>query len=140
MSTVALLVAIVGLKSLLPHITRNPLNNQIFISVFHLFFYIVNSCNQKDHFYTLYVLYTLYIFYTLYILYVLFRAGRLGDRGSIPGRGDRIFPLVSASRPSLGLTQHLVQWIPGRFFAGAKSRPGRDADHSPPCSAKVENM
>jgi hypothetical protein len=27
-----------------------------------------------------------------------------------------------------------VQWVPG-----VKARPGRDADHSPPSSAEVEN-
>jgi hypothetical protein len=36
----------------------------------------------------------------------------LGDRGSIPGRGERIFPLSSVSRPTLGPTQPSVQWVP----------------------------
>jgi hypothetical protein len=27
----------------------------------------------------------------------------------------------------------------GVTFPGAKARPGRDSDHSPPCSAEVEN-
>jgi hypothetical protein len=38
-------------------------------------------------------------------------------------------------------------WIPasctmgtGGPFPGAKARPGRDADHSPPSSAEVENV
>jgi hypothetical protein len=31
------------------------------------------------------------------------------------------------------------QWIQGGPFPGAKARPGRDADHSPPSSAEVEN-
>jgi hypothetical protein len=35
----------------------------------------------------------------------------LGDRGSIPGRGKRIFPLTSVSRPALGPTQPYVQWV-----------------------------
>jgi hypothetical protein len=56
-------------------------------------------------------------------------AERPGDRGSIPGRGERIFPLASVSRPALGPTQTPVQWVP---FPGGKARPGRDADHSPP--------
>jgi hypothetical protein len=27
----------------------------------------------------------------------------------------------------------------GGSFPGAKARPGRDADHSPPCNAEVKN-
>jgi hypothetical protein len=50
-----------------------------------------------------------------------------GDRGSIPDRGERIFPVASVSRPALGPTQPPVQ----PPFPGAKTRPGRDADHSP---------
>jgi hypothetical protein len=33
----------------------------------------------------------------------------LGNRGSIPGTGERIFPVASVSRPALGLTQPPVQ-------------------------------
>jgi hypothetical protein len=44
---------------------------------------------------------------------VWLRTGQPGDRGSIPGRGERIFPLTSVSRPALGPTQPHVQWIPG---------------------------
>jgi hypothetical protein len=54
-------------------------------------------------------------------------------RSSIPGRGERIFPLASVSRPPLGPTQLPVQWVPGVLSLG------RDADHSPPSSAEVEN-
>jgi hypothetical protein len=43
-------------------------------------------------------------------------------------------PLVSVSRPVLEPIQPLVQWVPG-----AKARPGRHADHSPPSNAEVEN-
>jgi hypothetical protein len=32
-----------------------------------------------------------------------------------------------------------VQWVPGVLSPGVKARPGRDADHSPPSSAEVEN-
>jgi hypothetical protein len=63
-------------------------------------------------------------------------AGRLGDRGSIPGRGKRIFTLVSVSRPALGLTQPPVQWVPGVLSPGLKRG---DADHLPPFSAEVVN-
>jgi hypothetical protein len=31
-----------------------------------------------------------------------------------------------------------IQWVPGGPFPGGKARPGRDADHSPPSSAKVK--
>jgi hypothetical protein len=41
---------------------------------------------------------------------VWLRTGRPGDRGSIPGRGKRIFP-PSVSRPALGPTQPPVQWV-----------------------------
>jgi hypothetical protein len=61
-------------------------------------------------------------------------AGRPGDRGSIPGRGKKIFSLTSVSRPALGPTMGT-----GGSFPRGKARPGRDADHLPPTSAKVEN-
>jgi hypothetical protein len=38
------------------------------------------------------------------------RVGRPGDRGSIPGRGERIIPLASVSRSALVPTQPAVQW------------------------------
>jgi hypothetical protein len=53
--------------------------------------------------------------------------------------GQRIFPLASVSRPALGPTQPPVQWVPGVLSPGVKVQLGRDADHSPPSSAKVEN-
>jgi hypothetical protein len=53
--------------------------------------------------------------------------------------GQRIFPLTSVSRPALGPTQPPVQWVPRLLSPGVKARPGRDADHSPPSSAEVEN-
>jgi hypothetical protein len=56
-----------------------------------------------------------------------------------PRQGKRIFPLASVSRPALGPTQPPVQWAPGVLSPGVKSRPGRDADHSPTSSAEVEN-
>jgi hypothetical protein len=59
--------------------------------------------------------------------------GRPGDRGSIPGRGERIFPLTSVSRPALKPTQPPVQWVT------VVLSPGRDADHLPPSSVEVEN-
>jgi hypothetical protein len=40
---------------------------------------------------------------------------------------------------AMGPTQPSVQWVPGGSFLGGKARRGRDADHSPPSSAEVEN-
>jgi hypothetical protein len=53
--------------------------------------------------------------------------------------GAKDFPLASVSRPALGPTQPPVKWVPGVLTPGVKARPGRDADHSPPSSAEVEN-
>jgi hypothetical protein len=53
--------------------------------------------------------------------------------------GAEDFSLASVSRPALGPTQPSVQWVPGVLSPGVKARPGRDADHSSPSSAEVEN-
>jgi hypothetical protein len=50
----------------------------------------------------------------------------LDDLGSIPGSGN-IFLFSTASRPTLGLNQSPIQWV-----------PGGEADHSPPSSAEVK--
>jgi hypothetical protein len=55
---------------------------------------------------------------------VRLRAGRPGDWGSIPGRGERIFPLTSVSRPALGPTQTPIQWVPAVLSAGLKRDRG----------------
>jgi hypothetical protein len=55
-----------------------------------------------------------------------------------PRQRQRIFPLASVSRPALGPTQPPVQWVTWVLSPGV-TRPGRDADHSPPCSAEIEN-
>jgi hypothetical protein len=49
---------------------------------------------------------------------VWLRPGQPGDRGSIPGRDERVFPPASVSRPALGPTQPLVQWVPGVLSPG----------------------
>jgi hypothetical protein len=51
-------------------------------------------------------------------------AGRPGDRRSILGRGERIFPVASMSRPALGPTQPPVQWVPGIHSPGLKCGRG----------------
>jgi hypothetical protein len=48
-----------------------------------------------------------------------------------------IFLFTTVSRTALGLTQPPIQWIPGALSLGVK-RPGLEADHSPPSSAKVK--
>jgi hypothetical protein len=57
----------------------------------------------------------------------------LDGRGSIPGKG-KIFLLSSASRPVLAPTHPSVQWVPG------VKRQGREAGHSLPSSAEVNNL
>jgi hypothetical protein len=52
------------------------------------------------------------------------QSGRLGDRGSIPGRGEMIFPLASVSRPALGPTQPPAQWVPWVLSSGVKCGRG----------------
>jgi hypothetical protein len=52
---------------------------------------------------------------------VWLRAGRPGDRGSIPGRGERNFPLASVSRPTLGPP---VQLVPGVLSPELKNGRG----------------
>jgi hypothetical protein len=63
------------------------------------------------------------------------RTGRSGFYGSIPGGGWEFF-FTTASRTALGPTQPSIQWVPGALSLGIK-RPGREADHSPPSSAEV---
>jgi hypothetical protein len=68
---------------------------------------------------------------------VLLRAGRPGDRCSIPGRGEIVVNVAFMTRPALGPTQYPVGT--GGPFPGDNARPRRDADHSPPSSAEFEN-
>jgi hypothetical protein len=63
------------------------------------------------------------------------RAGRLGFESR---QGLGIFLFATASRTALGPTHPPVQWVPAALSLGVK-RPGREADHSPPSSAEVEN-
>jgi len=45
---------------------------------------------------------------------------------------------TTASRPALGSNQPPIQWVSGALTLGVK-RSGREADHSPPSSAKFKN-
>jgi hypothetical protein len=49
-----------------------------------------------------------------------------------------MFLLAAMSRPALGPTHSTVQWVPMALSLGVK-KPGHEADHSPPSSAKVKN-
>jgi hypothetical protein len=62
----------------------------------------------------------------------------IGVLGFDSRRGLGIFLFTTASRTVLGLTQPLIQWVPGALSLGVK-RPGCETDHSPPSSAEVKN-
>jgi len=62
----------------------------------------------------------------------------LNDRGFDSRQGLGIFLVTTASRTALGSTQPPIPWVPAALYLGV-SRPGREADHSPPCSAEVKN-
>jgi hypothetical protein len=62
----------------------------------------------------------------------------IGVLGSDSRRGLGTFLFNTASRTALGPTQPLIQWVPGALSLGVK-QPGREADHSPPSGAEVEN-
>jgi hypothetical protein len=73
----------------------------------------------------------------LHNLYSLLGYG-LDDQGFDYRQGLGISLFTTASRPALGPTQPPIQWVPGDLALGVK-RPGREADHSLPSSAEVEN-
>jgi hypothetical protein len=62
----------------------------------------------------------------------------LDDRGFESQQRLRIFLFTTVSRPALGPTQPLIQWVPGVLSLGVK-RPVREAAHSPPSGAEVKN-
>jgi hypothetical protein len=63
----------------------------------------------------------------------------LDDRGSrvqfLEGLG--IFLFTTVFRTALEPTQPSIQWVTGVLSLGVK-QPGREADHSTPCSAEVK--
>jgi hypothetical protein len=63
---------------------------------------------------------------------VWLRAEGPGARGSIPGRGERIFPLSSVSTLVLWPTQPPVQWVPGVLSSGLKRSGGVTMTTTPP--------
>jgi hypothetical protein len=65
-----------------------------------------------------------------------YRLNKPRSRSSSPGRiKNFLFPTLS--RPALGPAQPPIQWVPGALSLGVKQL-GRDADHSPPTSAKIK--
>jgi hypothetical protein len=61
----------------------------------------------------------------------------IGVLGFDSWRGLGIFLFTTVSRTALGSTQPPNQWVQGPLSWGVK-RQGREADHSPPSSAKVK--
>jgi hypothetical protein len=57
----------------------------------------------------------------------------------LDARGVKNFLFSKSSRPDLGPTQPRIQRVPEDLSPEIK-RPGREADHSPPTSAKVKKM
>jgi hypothetical protein len=63
----------------------------------------------------------------------------LDDWGFESRHGLGIFLYTTESRPALGPTQPLIQWVAVVLSLGVK-RPGGEADHSPPSSVEVKNV
>jgi hypothetical protein len=63
---------------------------------------------------------------------------RAGSSGFDSQQWQEIFLFSTSSRPTMGLTQPPIQWVPWALSPQVK-RQGREADHSPPSSAEVKN-
>jgi hypothetical protein len=63
----------------------------------------------------------------------------VGVLGFDSRRGLGIFLFTTVPTTAMEPTQLPVQWVPGALSRGVK-RPGREADHSPPSSAEVNNV
>jgi hypothetical protein len=62
----------------------------------------------------------------------------LDDRAFESRKGLGILLFTTVSRPALGPTQPLIQWVPGALFLVVK-RPDHEVDHPPPSSVEVKN-
>jgi hypothetical protein len=69
---------------------------------------------------------------------VCLRAGRPGDQGSMPGRGEDFSSNLCVQIDS-GVHPASCTMGTGGPFPWGKARPRRDADNSSPSSAEVEN-
>jgi hypothetical protein len=65
----------------------------------------------------------------------------LGRSRGLSSSPDKVknFLLSTSSRLTLESSQPPIQWVPGALSSGVK-RGGREADHSPPSSAKAKKM
>jgi hypothetical protein len=72
------------------------------------------------------------------IVSVWLRTGRPGYQGSIPGRGKDFSSTLYVQTGS-GAHPASCTMGTGGPFPGAKAQPGRDSDHSLPCSAEIKN-
>jgi hypothetical protein len=71
------------------------------------------------------------------IMMIMMIIWTIGVLGFASRQGLGIFLFTTASRTALGPTQPPIQRVPGTLSLGVK-RPGREAYHSPPCSAEVK--
>jgi hypothetical protein len=69
----------------------------------------------------------------LLLVWMGLRAGRPG----LYSRQGKIILYSTASRPALGLTQPLIQWVQGEISPRMK-RQEREADNSPPSSTEAK--
>jgi hypothetical protein len=72
-----------------------------------------------------------------FLIYFNYTSSTIGVLGFDTRRGLGIFLFTTASRMVLEPTQPPIWGVPGALSLGVK-RPGREADHSPPSSAEVE--
>jgi hypothetical protein len=75
-----------------------------------------------------------FVFVSFFDIYCLILSVCLLEATVVGKRCNTLIQLLVLSSP----TQPPIQWIPGTLSPGVK-RPGREADHSPPTIAEVQN-